>query len=68
MRFSQAIITQQAPPPLDRALADAAPGDEATRTLGSTVASTPPPWPADSPPDDLDQRVRQVGEWQLGDW
>lgn len=23
---------------------------------------------ADPPPDDLDQRVRQLGEWQLEDW
>lgn len=70
MRFSQAIITKQAPPPpVDGALADAvaAAGDPA-RSFGTTVANTSAPWPADSPPDDLDQRVRQVGEWQLGDW
>jgi len=25
-------------------------------------------WPLGEPPEDLDQRVRQVGEWQVGEW
>ena len=29
------------------------------------VAPAPPVQP---PPDDLDQRVRETGEWQLEDW
>ena len=63
MRFSpSAIPLQPAPPPVDRAMAE--PSDLAPLT----IASTSPPWPADSPPDDLDERVRRVGEWQLGDW
>ena len=64
MRFSSAITPKQ-PATADGAgvRAQALPV-ESPRAVPSVEA----PWPADSPPDDLDQRVRQVGEWQLGDW
>ncbi|MBC5765044.1 hypothetical protein [Ramlibacter albus] len=62
MRFAAPDFSKQTPPPVDRALADAAEG--APRSM----ASTSPPWPADSPPDDLDERVRLAGEWQVGEW
>ena len=32
------------------------------------AAPSKPPVTAQSLPDDLDQRVRQSGEWQLEDW
>jgi hypothetical protein len=32
------------------------------------ASAAPAPWPPEQPPEDLDQRVRQVGEWQLEDW
>lgn len=39
---------------------------EETRSVSTTAAAAP--WPPHQPPEDLDQRVRQVGEWQLEDW
>ena len=64
MRFSTAIAAQL-PPQADseraRALLDAM--EVAPRPSATAHA----PWPADAPPDDLDQRVRLVGEWQLGE-
>lgn len=63
MRFSPIIVSKPvAAPPVDRVM------EPSSDLAPLTIASTAPPWPADSPPDDLDQRVRQVGEWQLGDW
>jgi hypothetical protein len=63
MRFSHIIVTKPlAAQPIGEALG------ETSDLAPLTIAGTAPPWPADSPPDDLDQRVRQVGEWQLGDW
>ena len=65
MRFSSAITPQPLTPPPPAG--DALPGDEnAPRTIATVAATAAAPWPADSPPDDLDQRVRLVGEW--GDW
>lgn len=59
MRFSIAIAPKQ---PLD----DAALRERALAAEEETPAylrPSPAPWPPGEPPDDLDQRVRQVGEW-----
>jgi hypothetical protein len=62
MRFSSALVSKQQPVPVDASHREAE--DSGYPVLASSVQA----WPADSPPDDLDQRVRQVGEWQLGEW
>ena len=58
MRFSIAIAPKQ-PQPL------AADGEraQAVEEAPSYLQPTPAPWPPGEPPDDLDQRVRQAGEW-----
>ena len=63
MRFSTAITPQTTPADAERARAMLDAMEVAPRP-GATAQA---PWPADAPPDDLDQRVRQVGEWQLGE-
>ena len=68
MRFSTVF---QFPLPLPRA---AQPGEPARVEVAGLVpeapaaapAAEPPRWPMDLP-DDLDARVRLVGEWQLGE-
>lgn len=57
MRFSSVFQLQQ-----PQRLAPEAPA--AMRVLETEPAAMLPP--AAEPPDDLDQRVRLVGEWQLG--
>lgn len=42
--------------------------DRAEDRPRSESAPAAAPWPPQQPPEDLDQRVRQVGEWQLEDW
>jgi hypothetical protein len=44
-----------------------APAEEGVATAAPVIADKPAPVPAELP-EDLDQRVRQVGEWQLDDW
>lgn len=63
MRFSAAHSASKLPLPLAGGVADVI-DDEPPRPAGGST----PPWPADQPPDDLDERVRLVGEWQLDDW
>lgn len=57
MRFSSAF---DPPQPMRSAQAE----DRPPETPATPIA----PIQADALPDDLDQRVRQVGEWQLEDW
>lgn len=57
MRFSSAF---DPPQPMRFAQAEDRPPE--------TPAAPLAPIQADALPDDLDQRVRQVGEWQLEDW
>lgn len=38
------------------------------RAAQQHVTAEPPAPPPQELPDDLDQRVRQIGEWQLEDW
>jgi hypothetical protein len=59
MRFSNVFDPQ---PPMR-----AAQGCERGEDAHSPAAGTPPAAPQEVP-DDLDQRVRQIGEWQLEDW
>ena len=66
MRFS-AIF--QLPLPLPRAAQAGAPvaaETEAIRPVAAAVLAEPSRWPADLP-EDLDARVRLIGEWQLGE-
>lgn len=61
MRFSsifQLPLASRSPAQVQLAVTEPAPA--------SFVASEPAPLTAE-PPDDLDQRVRLVGEWQLGE-
>jgi hypothetical protein len=62
MRFSTAIIYSQPSKELagagERAQASAEPLAES-----AVSAAAAAPWPPGEPPEDLDQRVRQVGEW-----
>ena len=60
MRFSIAIAPKQSQ--------DAAAEGERARMHAAEetppyLQPTPAPWPPGEPPDDLDQRVRQIGEW-----
>ena len=55
MRFSS--IFQRPPPPLEGR------PEEAVRE----IHSPPPALPCEDLPEDLDARVRLVGEWQLGE-
>ena len=67
MRFSAVF---QLPLPLPRAAQAAEPVGLETAAIipGTPAVAAPEPsrWPADLP-DDLDARVRLVGEWQLGE-
>lgn len=38
------------------------------RAAQQEVKAEPPLPPQQALPEDLDQRVRQIGEWQLEDW
>jgi hypothetical protein len=59
MRLSTVFETPRMPMPI-------AQGDEhASEKLAPVTAQ---PAPAKEVPDDLDQRVREIGEWQLEDW
>jgi hypothetical protein len=60
MRFSSVFEPRQ---PLRAAQADERAQDRAAPTLPAAT-----PTPQAEPADDLDQRVRQMGEWQLEDW
>lgn len=44
-----------------------APAEEGVAAATPVAADKPVTAPAELP-EDLDQRVRQVGEWQLDDW
>jgi hypothetical protein len=58
MRFSTSIVPKRS------LLAEDAPrAVEPEAETAPRAAVAQPPWPADVPPDDLDQRVRQIGEW-----
>lgn len=62
MRFATSIPSRQPAPQARPAV------PESTAAEPPRAAEPPQPWPPQEPPDDLDQRVRQVGEWQIGDW
>jgi hypothetical protein len=63
MRFSAVF---QLPLPLPRAAQAEPVRTEAAPIIVAPVAVEPSRWPLDLP-DDLDARVRLVGEWQLGE-
>ena len=63
MRFSAALHSLQPSKDLagggERAQAVSEPFAESSVSASAAAA----PWPPGEPPEDLDQRVRQVGEW-----
>ncbi|HVZ44130.1 MAG TPA: hypothetical protein VHA82_10005 [Ramlibacter sp.] len=59
MRFSELFDT---PAPLRAAQGEEHPPQKPASTTDRPASS------AQEVPDDLDQRVRQTGEWQLEDW
>lgn len=60
MRFSSVFEPRQ---PLRTAHAD-----ERAHDWADPAVPSAPQLPTPEPADDLDQRVRQMGEWQLEDW
>ena len=60
MRFSSVF---ESTPPMRIAQAP----DRAEESFAVSTPATPNPAPAETL-DDLEQRVRQIGEWQLEDW
>jgi len=60
MRFSAVFEPRM---PLRTVQAEDRPEDPAPPRLAAS-----PVLPSQEPPEDLDQRVRQIGEWQLEDW
>jgi hypothetical protein len=60
MRFSSALSFKSSQTGLD----EPSEADAAERAEASAPAAAVP---AQEPPDDLDERVRRIGEWQLGE-
>jgi hypothetical protein len=68
MRFSSVFQLAAVPQNPAAPVREAAPADGASETPAQPAAASPPaPVPGQDLPEDLDARVRLIGEWQLGE-